>query len=280
MARIYRKQRIPRAQAGGVGRRCLPRFLRSHRLHTDASGTYPAHRHADYELIVVLSGPYRCALDGSQLTVADGHLLLVKPGDLHQDHFRRGQDHHVLHLALERPLFVPDTRPEEQVSRHPVPEAAHICAELGRESARDDAFAACLQDCLVEQLFWQALRALPEHRLTDPYRAASAERRFVQRLTAVFERHQHRDCGVDELAAALGLSRRRLGELCRAHLNESPGRAFTRHRIAKATELLRSSDATVTAVSEQLGFDNPFHFSRVFKRVTGSAPSAFRDGEN
>jgi AraC-like DNA-binding protein len=47
-------------------------------------------------------------------------------------------------------------------------------------------------------------------------------------------------------------------------------------RIAEAQRLLRLPDASVTMVSEHLGFENPYHFSRVFRRHTGVAPSAWQ----
>jgi AraC-like DNA-binding protein len=39
---------------------------------------------------------------------------------------------------------------------------------------------------------------------------------------------------------------------------------------------LRNSGALVKQVAEQVGFVDPFHFSRVFRNVLGVSPSVFR----
>lgn len=49
-----------------------------------------------------------------------------------------------------------------------------------------------------------------------------------------------------------------------------------KRRVAAARRLL-SQGQSVTSVAEQLGYANPYHFSRVFKAVTGTSPSAARE---
>ena len=43
-----------------------------------------------------------------------------------------------------------------------------------------------------------------------------------------------------------------------------------------AAELLNQPGALVKHVTHQVGFSDPFHFSRVFKSVFGLSPDAFR----
>jgi AraC family transcriptional activator of pobA len=43
-----------------------------------------------------------------------------------------------------------------------------------------------------------------------------------------------------------------------------------------AAELLREPDALVKQVAEQVGFADPFHFSRAFKTALGMSPESFR----
>lgn len=47
--------------------------------------------------------------------------------------------------------------------------------------------------------------------------------------------------------------------------------------IERAMKLLSKTELNVAQVSDQLGFANPFYFSRVFKKVTGISPSAYLD---
>jgi AraC family transcriptional regulator of arabinose operon len=46
--------------------------------------------------------------------------------------------------------------------------------------------------------------------------------------------------------------------------------------VARAQDLLRHTDLSVTAVAARLGFANPFHFARAYRRQFGRPPSADR----
>ena len=47
-------------------------------------------------------------------------------------------------------------------------------------------------------------------------------------------------------------------------------------RITKAKNLLRTSAQSVTEIAASIGFADPTGFGRIFKKVTGHTPSAFR----
>jgi AraC-like DNA-binding protein len=49
-----------------------------------------------------------------------------------------------------------------------------------------------------------------------------------------------------------------------------------RREMHVAAQRLQDSDALIKQVSARLGFTDPFHFSRTFKRVFGLSPEAFR----
>lgn len=58
----------------------------------------------------------------------------------------------------------------------------------------------------------------------------------------------------------------------------SPAQYHLQLRIIRAKELLVSTDKTITEIAYQLGFQNIYHFSMLFKKKTGQSPSDFRNG--
>jgi len=45
--------------------------------------------------------------------------------------------------------------------------------------------------------------------------------------------------------------------------------------MGRAADLLSNRNLLVKQVAEELGFSDPYHFSRVFKRVYGIPPETF-----
>lgn len=76
-----------------------------------------------------------------------------------------------------------------------------------------------------------------------------------------------RDCRVD---------RAYLCRLFRRFDQQSPYQYLTRLKMNAAAAQLQQPGALVKNVAADLGFTNPFHFSRVFKSVFALAPEAFR----
>jgi len=77
-------------------------------------------------------------------------------------------------------------------------------------------------------------------------------------------------------AAAVGLSQSHLRALFEKWLGESPKQFHTRCRINQARRLLSEQRLPVFEVAYHVGFTDAHHFSRVFKKMTGVAPSHYK----
>lgn len=75
-------------------------------------------------------------------------------------------------------------------------------------------------------------------------------------------------------ASELCLSPGYFGDLIRETLGENPKDYIRGFVVMRAKNLLLSG-MSVTQVSEQLGFEYPNHFTRLFKQITGQTPSQF-----
>ncbi len=81
---------------------------------------------------------------------------------------------------------------------------------------------------------------------------------------------------LDELAKAAGLSVPHFCLLFKQQTGYAPIDFLIRQRIRKACQLLDTTDATVAAIAEKVGFEDPYYFSRCFHRIMGSSPRTYR----
>lgn len=81
---------------------------------------------------------------------------------------------------------------------------------------------------------------------------------------------------VEEMAGLCSLSVNQFIRVFRKHTGLTPKKYIDGFKIKIASELLKSSNEAVSQIAEDLGFEDPFHFSRRFKEITGVSPKNFR----
>ena len=82
--------------------------------------------------------------------------------------------------------------------------------------------------------------------------------------------------GVDEMAAAAGLSRAHFSREFRRAFGEAPHGYLLTRRLERAAALLRNTDATVTEICLDVGLTSVGSFTTSFKRTFGKTPTAYR----
>ena len=94
-------------------------------------------------------------------------------------------------------------------------------------------------------------------------------------LNAMHQRPAH-DWTLAELARAAGTSRSVLAERFQQLVGTSPMQYLTQWRMVMAANLLRRSNAPLSRVAEEVGYQNDTSFSRAFRREYGQPPAAWR----
>ncbi len=82
--------------------------------------------------------------------------------------------------------------------------------------------------------------------------------------------------GVDDLAAAAGLSRAHFSREFRRAFGESPHAYLLTRRLERAAALLRNTDRSVAEVSLAVGLQGIGSFTTSFKRGFGKTPTEYR----
>ena len=99
---------------------------------------------------------------------------------------------------------------------------------------------------------------------------------LLRKVTGFIEAHLSEDLTIKRIAGHVCLSPSRLIHRMRSELGVTVGSCVTRIRIEKAKQLLRSSDASISRVAQEVGYGDQSYFTRVFRKQAGCAPSGYR----
>lgn len=98
----------------------------------------------------------------------------------------------------------------------------------------------------------------------------------VERAMALIDKRLHKALSVSALADEIGIDRSYLCSIFKRELGCSPQQYILNRKMEKAKYFLSSTAENVQYIAFSLGYDDPFVFSRAFKKVTGVSPSRWR----
>ncbi|GHV79603.1 transcriptional regulator [Spirochaetia bacterium] len=97
--------------------------------------------------------------------------------------------------------------------------------------------------------------------------------KIVEKTKYLMETNIFSAINLSDIAEQIGVSTSRLNEIFKTYTSMTPYQYFIHIKILKAESLLEQKDASVKEVAYNLGFEDQYHFSRLFKSKTGIAPS-------
>ena len=104
----------------------------------------------------------------------------------------------------------------------------------------------------------------------------SGQKKLVQDALFHFRSHYTEPIRVPEVSESLGISQQYLAKLFSSELGMSPVKYLNKLRVERAKALMRGSEANISEIAYQVGFDSLYYFSRVFKQYEGISPSIYR----
>ena len=152
-----------------------------------------------------------------------------------------------------------------------------LVSVLSREITKEVPGQEVVLDRLLDLLLISVLRAWfdrPEAEAPAWYRA-HGDPVVGQALRLLHENPEY-PWTVASLAEKIGLSRAALARSFTTLVGAPPMTYLTEWRLTIAADLLRQPEATLDAVSHQVGYSNGFALSTAFKRVRGVSPQSYR----
>ena len=229
----------------------------------------------DFQLVLLFSGAAAIRADDRHVELRSGEMCVLAPGAREQFAFApAGPTHHGWCSAQPGTL---STRLTERLS------AAAREGKKAAVSARmaqllEIAFlipqpAADLLESLARTVFEELLCAV-EAGTADPARPPLPV--AVCRARDFIDAHYPEPVDLARLGRAAGVAPKHLGKLFRQHLGVTPVRHLWQVRTVRGAQLLAETGLTLGEIAERVGFQNPFHFSRLIRQEFGVSPRQWR----
>jgi AraC-like DNA-binding protein len=248
------------------------------RQHSDSGYHLEPRTVVDYNLIFVTRGCVVWVVDGREHALADGDLVLVPPATPHRAY---SLDPRVTLYSIHVEASLPGGR--DVFSLLNPPEARRV-----QRGGRLDAYLrgaakewrrADQTLCRLMLSHWSRL-IVPELLLEDARQGALRPQPIdpvVAEMLQELPLHIARPTALQELARQSGYTPQHLNRLFRRALGITPLQHLSRLRMERAASLLADGRWTVAGVARQVGFEDPYYFSRLFKRHFGRGPSRYRE---
>lgn len=246
------------------------------------------HWHDDLQFIYALEGQVDIVTPDRSATITSGEGIFINSGVIHLVQ-RAGTCRYKSFIFPKRlitfypgspaatmvdrlagnpavPVYTIDRRPCNQGLLH------HLksLSELGQGATPESAYRILIELCTL----WLELdTAVGPHRPDSPDRLTD---RRLRTFLNYIEEHYAEPLALDELAQSAHVSKSECLRCFKTSLQTTPHRYLVEYRLARAAELLRSTDEPVGAIARGVGFGQQSHFGKCFKAKTGVTPAEYR----
>ena len=133
-------------------------------------------------------------------------------------------------------------------------------------------------DLKIKALMYEFLSVLTETVPLSVPASSSTNRRdtYIVQGMEYIHAHYHEQVSIEQLASFVRLDRKYFSAIFKESVGVTPQQYLLQYRMNKACELLRKGQYNVGEVAQSVGYTDALLFSRMFKKIIGTAPKHYR----
>ncbi|WP_158409152.1 AraC family transcriptional regulator [Fimbriimonas ginsengisoli] len=236
----------------------------------DPRGTCGPRIQATYQLVVVTSGSAVATVENEEFEIPVGSCALMFPGQT--EHVRFATDRPTRHTWVAIYPDVPKFGLADRLQRAPRTAVASsrllAVIDLGLQTLN-----------VGEMEYWLEALAISAF---EAFLADANAPTFVGTWESLEKALHYLEANLSEpqtlgdLAEVAQMSAQHLTRLFRQHFSETPIRYLWRKRTERGVRLLLNTGLSITEISSRVGFQSPYHFSRLVRQSYGASPRELR----
>ena len=123
---------------------------------------------------------------------------------------------------------------------------------------------------------WLLLLEEIKHADSSIFRTPPKNQDRILTMMAFIQENYAEKLTLEEIADSAAVSTRECLRCFRTAIRQSPMEYLIEYRVQKAKKLLESTDLSITDIALQCGFNSNSYFTKLFHRICGKTPNAYR----
>ncbi len=247
----------------------------------------PYHWHVEYEIIRILEGKFKISLDENEFCTEKGDIVFINSGTLHA-----GIPENCLYecIVFDMNMLVKKDNVCQKYIQDIMNHVINIKEFFPKDSSefhrtvwqlfdamerKNYAYQLIIQGCL-----YQLLGIILENGdyETDSLKTPQNHRRILQlkQVLELIENSYSSVITLEQLSRAAGMSPKYFCRFFQEMTHKSPIDYLNYYRVERACYQLLNTDASITDIAYNVGFNDLSYFIKAFKKYKGITPAKYR----
>lgn len=265
-----------------------PRVLYVMKSVFDENSTSAYHHHDFLEIKYVLSGTCTYRIADETLPVKKGDVIICNPFVAHQKiaygseqlvEFDIGVDSFHIRELPTGCLIDPGSSPQVYLWKYST-DFTRCCSELLLEHENDQPGRELLMKALVMKLLVLVLKATYTTDSNEEKSSVSFEStdrtNIVNTIVEYLNDNYMKPISLHKISKNMYLSPAYISKVFKEQTSESPINYLIKIRLTRAEEMLKDGTLSVKEIAKSVGYNDVYHFSKLFKKYYNCSPTTFR----
>ena len=237
----------------------------------------PAHKHNFCEIMLITNGEGTIVNNKNEYFAKKGDIVVYPPQFLHYEMSKKGYNLQSIFFAIKynksvitsfnKTDFNPIIHTEDEYE-----EFYELFRFLTNESKKtSELYLNEILDNACQTIFLKLLN------LSSIEITSDAPNESFVFFKNYLDQHYLENFLIKDVCDKFFVNKFYISRLFKDNLGTTPANYVIQKRIEKAKELLKTTDEPIFKISSMVGYNDAYHFSRLFKKEVGVSPKAFRN---